>query len=88
MSVHNLTGDWNGAFIEQVGSDVRIVPDWSVINPATAPWTLGTGTLTGSSLTVGFTGGQAPGTVTYFGSVSPDGGRISWSNGTHWYKRP
>ncbi len=86
MSVHNLTGDWNGAFIEQSGNQVTIAPDWAKINSATAPWTVGTGTLIGNSLTVVFSGGLATVPITYYGNVSTDGGQISWSNATVWTK--
>ena len=86
MPAHDLTGDWNGAFMQQAGNQVSISPDWSKIDPATAPWTTGTGTLIGNSLTVVFSGGRAPVPVTYTGSVASDGKRISWSNGTAWTK--
>lgn len=86
MSVQNLTGDWNGAFIEQAGNQVTIVPDWAKINSATAPWTRGTGTLIGNSLEVVFSGGRATVPVTYTGSVAPNGRQISWSNNTVWSK--
>jgi hypothetical protein len=86
MSVQDLSGDWNGAFIQQTGNQITIEPDWSKIDPATAPWTIGNGTLIGNSLTIVFSGGRATVPVTYYGSVEPDGRRISWSNGTAWTK--
>jgi hypothetical protein len=87
MTVHDLTGDWNGAFIEQAGNKVTIVPDWTKIDPATTPWTMGTGTLIGNSLTVVFSGGRAPAPVTEMGSVASNGRQISWSNRTVWTKQ-
>ena len=77
MAVHDLTGDWNGAFIEQAGNQVTIMPDWNKINPANTPWEIGTGILIGDSLRVEFSGGRAPAPVTYTGTVAPDGSRIS-----------
>ena len=86
MATHNLSGDWNGAFIEQSGNQVTAAPDWTKINRASAPWTEGNGKLIGNSLTMTFQGGLTLVPYTVEGSVAEDGGSIKWGNGTRWTK--
>jgi hypothetical protein len=87
MSSFNLSGSWEGPLgtmmnIQQVGNQVTATP----ANAACSQhWTLGSGTLSDTTLVMSFQGGPAAGT--FRGSVSANGTDISWNNGYHWVRR-